>query len=1186
MNEIDVFDLIKYDPSKSLFISASAGTGKTFTIKGIVRKLLSEKRAKLEEILIVTFTEKAVGELKDRIRKEVSEANLSGVDVDNAPIYTIHSFCQNTLKEFSFTANKPLNLDLIDEKEIGSFIDRWVRDELINDSEFRELYDESKSADLIGKLKDDFQAAIGKFYLNENGEIDENIVGLKKDQDTRAEYREYYRKARKINCLDDYDEQFPEYNFVESYNQLKDSQIDYAIKIVDSIDEYIEGGRFLEVCSGNTLRKKIDNVAEEIREAYQNIKNIKEFLAKVVGEVGKFYGQFLADNIEKLYKLWQEEKSKNKTQSYDDMIRNIREAICEKDSELLKQLRSKYKYAIIDEFQDTNQKQWDIFSKIFLNVEDHSIIVVGDEKQSIYAFQGADVNVFNNAREEIKAGGGEINYLPTNFRSTPDMVAACNLLFKAGNGFFTNTTFTPSRCSGVKLDNGDVTPKIQCPKFMDETIPAFIFSEQDIEPEKFAKFAVQQIVRFCKKTDGKTALQIWDEDLNDEKGGYRNVELNDFAVLARTKTEMKPCEDVFTEYGVPFSRYKNPNLYDGTECAHWISLFAAINAPDFTERNRRFLSEALFTRFFDVPLNKVLDKKYDNPSDKIRQNLNNWKNLASKKQWGNLIETIFEDTGIEKKLSNLSDLQSLSKFRQIGDYSCDYLYKKNCSLDELISHLTRLSNSSGDESSLDEGLVAKGTDFKCVQIMTIHASKGLQFPIVISAAGFKGKNNKIPQVYHYHENGRSYIGFSDAERGLQTNELLEEWQRLFYVDFTRAESLLILPRYKGNKDLGFYHNSINEFFKQASHEQNKRVVVDCNKRNADELESLEIEKLYDECKLENITNLRLEVSEIVTDSARNTITAAENSSEEAQKKILSEFALEAHRMNLGKHSYSSLTHSLPENEDEMSHNLSRFDDVETVPVKANSYDEHNLKEMVTSDYPKGARLGEVIHEIFEKSDYTKEVNPELIKQCFRNQGWTEQKTSWIEISKEFAENTLNALFPEIHGSKQCENEFCLNEITNQNKITEAEFTMNSKNKAVDEVLKDYLTGFIDLIFKRKIDGKEVYSVLDWKTDTIEKEDYADFEKLKEHVDKCYSIQRVLYSYCLIKWLKSFGCYSDMSESDIFENHFGGIYYVLIRGCKAGTSNGIYAHTWKSWENLQDAFNRICEELIEESGESK
>ena len=128
------------------------------------------------------------------------------------------------------------------------------------------------------------------------------------------------------------------------------------------------------------------------------------------------------------------------------------------------------------------------------------------------------------------------------------------------------------------------------------------------------------------------------------------------------------------------------------------------------------------------------------------------------------------------------------------------------------------------------------------------------------------------------------------------------------------------------------------------------------------------------------------------------------------------------------------------------------------------------------------------------------------------------------------------------------------------------------SEAASKLLKNYCNGFIDLVFKRSVNGREVYSILDWKSDTFEADQYSDGALLKAHTDDRYSIQRVLYSYSLIKWLNSFN--PEKSEAEIFENHFGGIYYAYVRGCQANTCSGIYARTWKTWQKLESAFKKI------------
>ena len=108
-----------------------------------------------------------------------------------------------------------------------------------------------------------------------------------------------------------------------------------------------------------------------------------------------------------------------------------------------------------------------------------------------------------------------------------------------------------------------------------------------------------------------------------------------------------------------------------------------------------------------------------------------------------------------------------------------------------------------------------------------------------------------------------------------------------------------------------------------------------------------------------------------------------------------------------------------------------------------------------------------------------------------------------------------------------------------------------------------------MLFVRDVDGKKRYSILDWKTDGLD--DYGK-ETVQKQVDGHYCVQRVLYSYCLIQWLKQF--YDGVDEKEIFNDHFGGIYYVFLRGTEVGTSSGIYAQTWKDYDALKTAYENV------------
>lgn len=959
----------------------------------------------------------------------------------------------------------------------------------------------------------------------------------------------------------------------------KKEQKDYTFEDCDFLLEKEESGNYDEV------KKDITRVFTG-KDAANHKKNIEKY------KKTRFYGNILKS----LYQAWQLEKSQNKQQSFNDMIRNVREAVCEKNSALKKELQKKYDVAIIDEFQDTNQQQWDIFREVFKN-ENHSLIVVGDPKQSIYAFQGADVNVYENA-----IGTFENGYkLSHNYRSTDQMIEACNRLFE--QDFFKGSDITffksePPEAPGDKtlnatFDGKEIKPFWICnsekkEKNEDGSVKK---SEVPISAEDFANLAVEKIVDCCTyDKNGKTRLQIYEK----KEKNFRNVSFKDFAVLAKTSSEMENIENAMKDSGIPFLRYKDKNLFKGIECKHWISLINAIASPDFTGHNRAFLSEALFTRFFDIPIENVTDEKYDSPTCDERKALIEWQMLAEDRKWAKLLESIFEKTQIEKRLSGLDNLQTLSKFRQIGEYIVEYLYKNDSSLDGVSRHLSRLV--ARTEGADDEGnLVARGTDFDCVQLMTIHASKGLEFPVVIAAGGFKQRNNQIPQVYLYHEEKKDdegkpvgkYAKLSFSEDGKEKMKKEEEieWQRLFYVAYTRASSLMILPNYEksisGDKEIN------NVFTKTITASLSAFMQNDANK------------KLYENFIFseENNRKLSKEVQEILKHKKEK---ESDGTTEDSQKEVFTELKDAKNRL-LKKNSYSSLGHKKIALNEYVSdkYKPEEDDDDENLEETSELSDSDYLK-----GYPRGSKLGLALHSIFEKIDFetalpiasassgkrisdyeelcTDSDVKALIEDSFSEQGLKideEDSKNWRKNTAQIIWNTLSARFKELTGEKEGET-FSLREILLKDRSSEVEFNFMPEEFSSAPEIRNYFNGFIDLLFVRNVDGKEVYSLLDWKSDTLP--DYSESETAKHSVEK-YSIQMVLYSYCLVKWLKTFPKYSSMDYNEIYKNHFGGIYYVYLRGTKAGTDNGIFAQKWENWKMLNTIFNdKICKKMKTES----
>ena len=1110
------FTIDNFNIGDNLFIVASAGTGKTYNIELLVDKMINEG-LKLSNILIVTFTEKAAGELRHRIREKLEklETGLKSNDVNkekyrnalsqinDAPIYTIHSFCKNTLDEFAYEANAAMKLDIVPEEQVVKIIEKLVRDEWSNDEEFKKLLNDELD---LAKFIKDCKNAVIQYLLANKPDTDKD-----KDKDDKS-------------------------------------------------------------------------------------------------------WAFILNSLEKIIEIWNEYKRQNNLQSYGDMIDKVHHEVCKENSLLLQKLREKYKYVIIDEFQDTNQKQWDIFKKIFLDSDTNHIIVVGDPKQSIYAFQGADVTVYKKAIGEIKnQGKGEGYCLKRNYRSTNILIEACNELFgkvENTNKFFIKEDFTDS-----DLPENEDDYRRQAIYKDDEgkeiTVPLWISPKLE-KNEYFAKFAVKQILKCCGKDEnGKTRLQIAKKD----KTTLENVDFSDFAVLGRTRSELKVMENALRSVGIPFVRYKDTNLFSGKEAFSWITMLKALNVSDFSGRNRKILNSLLVSDFIRIKLQDVENDSLLRPTVSPMKEILAWRQLANKRCWAELHERIYADTEIDKYLYTPETLQSLTKLKQIGNYIFDYLYEHKASLDEMIKHLEGLYSANQYEDEADDNLVERGSDFKAVQLMTCHASKGLSFPVVIALGGMKDYWKRMPGPYLYHEDQKDqkHLGFDKPAKELKEKDDFEEFRRLMYVAYTRAESLLILPCYKtenekkedkpkskSNKSNNKTENINNfDFIREAINrivdDNEKFVYTSSDNEEKNENRNENDAELLGSCKYRGDINIA-HIAEVQNSLGGKQMYQYSYSSLTSKKKRMDNHEEQAENDNeLNDLSDDRIDKDEIDNENEATasnYDSDKRNDIDLNPIRI-SYKQDYKSEcnvITPNGYPSGARLGNAIHDILEKTVFsgfglfeTEDKSCEdideksLIEECFADWSLNTDKADWNEFTSKRIWHTLNAKLPEIKGNKFSGNSFKLNSLSEDKRKAEMEFNLNADGGGkYKNLLRHLCKGFIDLLFVRG----EYYSILDWKSDVLkypeeadeDKNAYSDIEIITRKVDEEYSIQRVLYSYFLIKWLKQF--YSKHSEEEIFEQHFGGIYYVFVRGCHADSSNGVYAQTWNSFKDLEDSFNKI------------
>ena len=1205
MTQTNLFNIDEFHFGKNLFIDASAGTGKTYTIQQLVAKLVRGEKhhagIPLSKILIVTYTDKATGELRDRIRQKmedcIAEENLECYrealqNIHTAPIFTIHSFCQKVLHDFAYESRSSFNLDVVSDDGIKNLIQRLIRDKWSFEDDFKALLNTPKfDIDLFVK---NFVNAANHLLL------DRNVKCYTPDFSSFDCFLNWIPGVRnKWNVLLQYKDEIYEEVLKTKTNKLKIADFIAVIKAFNGTDKLFPRTftkKWRGVWNSDELNETVDFFFELKDKDYQ-----KESIL--------LFQQFIFNHVEDLVERWQKEKRQGKSQSFSDMINSVHDSIMNGDGGLVKKLRETYRYAIIDEFQDTNQLQWDIFKTIFLNgsqtdgESQNNIVVVGDPKQSIFSFQGADVDVYRRAIAEIQDVNGR--RLSTNNRSSDDIIDACNEMFKGDffeNGDFKDSERPPEERKKLSPTlNGKPTPPLWISDLSDEF--------------EFADFAVRKIVECCApdvNDPSKTSLQIFDKD----KKELRNVRFSDFAILSRTRSEMEAMENAMALVGIPYARYKDTNLFYGKECAHWISLLKALDAPDFSSWNRKFLNEALITDFFRVPLNSVENEVFVNPTGRVMKLFIAWRQLVAKRRWAELQESIYQNTEIDKFLSKPATLQQLAKIKQIGTYIFDYLYNNHVSIEEVVKHLQGLAKASEDVDDADGNLVAKGSDFDAVSLMTIHSSKGLAFPIAIITGGLRGDSTrKDREPYTFSHNKEKFIGF-DAKISHERSKREDhtEWRRLIYVAYTRAESLMIVPQYKiwynENEDDGSWSLKKSSPFaflasaiERLTHTKYARMPQNAMDDPYVKMDKGKLKKMVTRI-LRNAKNEALDTSSLpdfaslqqrVDDAC---IYQYSYSSLAARKRRI-ESKAESHEFEDAEISVDGNRTNREEDsqyENEFEETIAQsvsaeiksilIDDAAALALPCENYDREAIV-AYGSNYPRGANLGDALHKVFENLDFEAVGNlPDEKAACsdvsLRNlitekyQGnsiHVQEHPEWNELTAGFVWNTVNAELPEIHGSVATGKSFYLKDLSAKSRRAEMCFHLDSHDSSKSPWMNRFCKGFIDLMFVRKgDDGEDYYSILDWKSDVMEDAEYSDKAALAKKIEDDYSVQRVLYSYLLIKWLKQF--YTELSDEQIYDKHFGGIYYALVRGTKSGSSNGIYCQTWKSFGDLEKSYSNV------------
>ena len=1171
-----ITDCRDIDIEKHALIEASAGTGKTFTIENLVARLVSEKGIGIDNILIVTFTEKATGELKCRIRErlitelrnetldKVGEKRLRDAlaNFDCASINTIHGFCQGVLRDYSFENSQLFDFEVapdepLYEKLLYEQMRRSWQADIGNDlpgilemsgfPNVDRLKDSSKWIEGVVKVAQSYHYGLNSRIFpdlpedipaGEFNQFVENVlsnilqvVGINDDNNHADSnlYRSYndlnINKRSKANRLEKVI--VPIVRFLRKFKSSCRFKADDFLEMHNSIEltDYMKSGFFC------LIPEKWLNGGSNLEEKCPELVNIVIMLESIPRLMAVKCIKQLGRDVER-YKM------KNGLISFNDMLIHVLNAI-ESDSEgrLVKKLRTTYRYAVIDEFQDTDSIQWRIFNEIFIKGGDQKLFLIGDPKQAIYSFRGADIFAYFVARQEIvdlaKCNLAGLYSLSTNWRSCPGLIKVFNQIFKQYAWFgnkenegddkriFYQDANPPDSVDNDLLEDGERTP----------------LTVIKIESEHAGTAAIREMVRFAGREINKLVRDTCLKNINTGSDG-QHLKYSDICILVRKRSEVSIVERQFDALRIPYSFYKKPGLYQSVEAMELFFLLKSIESPEDESAVRK----GMLTPFFGIPVTDI--HKYSGifPCHPVKMLLSRWSEYALCQKWAALFQSIIEESGVLiRVLTEMGGERKLVNYRHIIESLENAADARSLDFTGIVNYLASLRLSDIEEEQ-EKDLHRIESERSKVSIMTIHNSKGLEFPVVFLCGGFTGMPS--PSFYKYHDAGQVVYDLLKSHDGKALSSLEEELEdkRLYYVALTRAKFRLYLPFHRPARRSG--PSAISSFI----YDSLQSVDISWTGTDREEcLQFIDIQK-YD--------NVYEDDSCVIPDNIT----------------FIPDTLLPSDKFDFAKRvvkceSFSSINRKSKE-----------IPVAVTIPIEELNYpdtkefgsDDENIQiiEEIDADdettrkydLPGGKHVGNMLHEILEEIDFEKIAKARvegkgagfLVEDSAMVSTVIERLDRYsigrehVEITAEIIWNTLcsplelidkNLVLTNIVGSDRIhELEFCYPAKSGENRVLPANININD----------GFFTGFIDLVFCFK--GR--YYFVDWKSNYIA-EGYRE-SHLEELMNRSnYILQCRMYAKAMVLWLKQ--CRGAQFD---FERDFGGALYLFLRGMGKG-GDGIY-----------------------------
>lgn len=1156
-------------------IEASAGTGKTFNIATLFVRTLIEKDLDIGNILVVTYTEAATKELKDRLQNrlqlcfhvlkngntnedpffnkfiqsvshkaEAAERIQYALhNFDEAAVYTIHGFCYQALQEQAFQSNTDFDMEMVgsDTDILQEVVDDFWRQfvaEFSNDKTgnilLDLLLDEGISPDT---LADELGGIASKPYLELLPE-DTFDAGSRVDQlhecyqwlqsnwnDSRPELRELLL-SNPMNG-NRYQERYLDSWFPQMDDFL--AQEDPPVACFEKFS------RFTQSYVDDSLKKSAEKNGA-VPPQHPFFKHAERYL-NILEELRSYPAYFKKEVVQHIQENLPLRKRKYRVLSYDDLLNNLNESLSgSKGKRLASLLRKKYPVALVDEFQDTDPVQYEIFSKIYPKVSsgEAGLFMIGDPKQSIYSFRGADVFAYLKAKKEIDES--RRHDLKLNYRSTPGLIRALNTIFSEHSNPFLveNIPYVPVTHGRVEdsydyfLKDGTIQPPVQFHNLADsaDEIPV----NKGTADKQIAKFTAQQVVEYIEDPSSRI--------------GSKKVSGSDIAVLVRTHNQADIIREALLEKDIKSVQYSQKSVFESTEAGELYQILKSVAEP----KNEEAVIAALSTRILGFDAEQLValqneEQEWISITDLFAEWNRQWNDYGV----AHMLRSLQQEMQVDQRAVSFKGGERLiTNFRHLTELLQNKQEEGRGSIRDLLHWFAKKRQNPDSES--EEEQIRLESDENLVKIVTMHRSKGLQYPIVFCPflwrASQYSDRGKPVQFHDKNSGQRVFVDFTSQKneyrlktRYLAAQEELAESMRLAYVAMTRAQQCCIIPWIQAKKieisPFGYLLDpelAVKKLKEIISYEDTYSSVKE-------HYYSKPIEHLQNRLAKIDLPSVDMEEEEDLEDKQEPIWKSARTFSPE--RSLYDGVSIS---------SFSSLVYKEHKEDNDFFNYYDGFGEQEKMPEASS---QHSI-----FTFPRGPQAGSCIHQIFEEIDFQ---NPQNLASVVSEQLYRFGiDLEWEPVIRKHVLFTLDRpLLPESNHLK-------LSALPEKNRVPEMEFYFKSESielaklitiirrkEAVSEGHADpgFLKGFIDLTFVYK--GR--YYLLDYKSNHLggDVKNYGSKSMKNEVIHHMYDLQYHLYSIALHRFLDS------TITNYSYKKHFGGAFYLFVRGLNSGGREGIF-----------------------------